>query len=213
MATKTLTVPARSLFDIEDDYQSLLETQEGGIDPAQEEAFKADLAIALKSAIEKRERFGQFILACERRVEALKTEAKRILDQAAIYERAADRARDYGASVIESLGKDAKGKYRKLEGNTVVLSLRAGSDRVEFTDEASVPSEYKTLTISLPAWEWEAFIEACQDRIPISTGHLIKSIKKVEVHTSKTEVKKAIERGIEVPGADIKFGSPSLIVK
>ena len=218
MASSTMELqkaPGSSLFELEQAYQAFLDTDEAGVPVELEPEFREQEAIALKTAVEKRERFGQFVLACERRVAALKAEAKRITDQAAMYERAAERARAYGASVIESLGKDAKGKYRKLEGNTVVLSLRAGSPRVEFTDEAAVPSEYKTLTITVPATEWEKHMRRCLAVCP-EDGQLLEilsDVSKVDVHVSKTKVKEAIERGKEVPGADVRYGDPSLVIK
>jgi hypothetical protein len=212
MQSETAIAPKRSLFDIEDDYRALIETEEGGIDPQYEAEFREALAHALKTAVDKREAFAQFILGCERRVTALKAEAKRLMDQAATYERAADRARAYGASVIESLGTDAKGKHKKLEGNTVVLSLRAASSRVEFTDESKVPSDYKVLTITVPAKAWEEHIADFLE----SRGYLpgiLRAIERVDVHTSKTAVKQAIENGMQIEGADIKWGEPTLQIR
>jgi hypothetical protein len=205
-----------SLFEIEEDYAALVNTEDL-VSPEDQESFKQELAVALKTAVDKRERFGQFILACERRSIALKAEAKRMLDQAATCDRAAERAREYGAGVIESLGTDAKGKYRKLEGNTVVLSLRAPSSRVDFPDEAKVPSEFKTLTITLPATAWERHIEWCRvifDDYGIGEhSPILNAVTNVAVHTSKTAVKKAIENGRQVEGADLKWSSPTLQIK
>ncbi len=216
MPTEALELtPARSLFDIEDDYAALLNTDDL-VEPQDQEQFKQELAHALKTAVDKRERFGQFILTAERRRDALKAEAKRLMDQAAMYDRAAERAREYGANVIESFGQDAKGKYRKLEGNTVVLSLRAGSSRVEFTDEAAVPSDYKALEITVSAKAWEEHIEACYGAHFEDVDELVKitdQIKHVEVIISKPAVKQAIDSGHDVPGADLRFGSPTLVIR
>lgn len=49
-----------------------------------------------------------------------------------------------------------KGKRKKLEGNTITLSLRGCDKRAEVTDEAAVPTKYKRVTVTLPAetWSW-----------------------------------------------------------
>jgi hypothetical protein len=49
------------------------------------------------------------------------------------------RMESYVARVIESLGLDAKGKRKKLEGNTITLALHGCDKRAEVTDEAAVP--------------------------------------------------------------------------
>jgi hypothetical protein len=225
VASETAIAPAKvdTLFEIEETYAAFLDT-EALVRPEDEQAFRAELATSLKQAVEKRERFGQFILGCERRVAALKAEAKRLIDQADAYERAADRASQYGAWVIEQLGTDGKGKHRRLEGTTCVLSLRAGSARVEFSDEAVVPSEFKTLTITVPAVAWEQHIARYREMRgmlgdllaagpPPDQPSIVEAITRVDVHTSKTAVKKAIEGGREIPGADLKFGDSTLQVK
>jgi hypothetical protein len=66
----------------------------------------------------------------------------------------------YVMRVIDSLGLDDKGKRKKLEGNTITMSLRGCDKRAEITDEAAVPTKYKRVIITLPADTWGLVCDA-----------------------------------------------------
>ena len=56
--------------------------------------------------------------------------------------------------ILRNLGKDAKGKWLKLEGNTSSFSLKNLPPSTTITDEAAVPKAYKTVNVTLPAPLW-----------------------------------------------------------
>jgi hypothetical protein len=215
MPTETLT-----LYNVEENLQSLLDT-EALVDPEQEAQFKAELAESLKYAVEKRDRIAQCLLTWEHKRGAIAAEMARLKALDATYKRAEARLEKYVVGVIEGLGKDAGGKYRKLAGETAVLSVKQNPPSTVFTDEAAVPSEFKTLTITVPAQAWEHHIEV-YDYLRAQSGYLpafngpaaiLTAINKTEVSIDKRAVKAAIEAGETVPGADVKFGELSLQVK
>src|ERR1051326_8038151 len=80
--------------------------------------------------------------------------------RAGFYQRVYLRMEAYISRVIESLGLDAKGKRRKLEGKTVTFSLHGCDKRVGRTNESAVPSRYKRVTLTLPVDLWEQVIDA-----------------------------------------------------
>ena len=65
------------------------------------------------------------------------------------YSRAFGQMEAYVSRVIESLGLDAKGKRKKLEGTTITFSLHSCDKRAEITDEMAVPSRSAKCGLSL----------------------------------------------------------------
>ena len=108
---------------------------------------------------------------------------------------------------IENLGTDSKGKYRTLEGKTTTFSLRACPPSVDVTDESAVPSEYKTLTLKLPAVTWEQLLDGLdiEQRVAV-----LGQVRGPEVTIEKRSIKAAIDGGADVPGAGLASGRHSL---
>ncbi len=202
---------ALSLYSLEDTYLSLIDT-EGAVPAEQEAEFKEALAVALKSAVAKRDAVGQFILHCEAMAEASRAEQKRLAARAKTFDNAAERLKSYVLGIIEAGGTDEKGKYRKLDGNTVSLIPKANPASVEITDIEAVPSEYKTLTFSVPAVEWDDHIEGCREMIG-SLPLILLAISKPSVSVDKAALAKALKSGAMVPGCDLKTDSMRLEVK
>ena len=119
----------------------------------------------------------------ESQIALARTEAKRLQERERLYARALARMEDYVSRVIESLGKDAKGKRKKLEGNTITLSLHGCDKRVEITDESVVPTKYKRITITLPAEVWELLCDSLDLAVRELALGEVRS-PRVEVNTS-----------------------------
>jgi hypothetical protein len=147
-----------SLYALESDLGALLESAET-VTPEQEQQYRAELAEALQRTVEKRDRVAQFLAHCESQAELAKAEIKRLQDRRQFFERAAERMRSRVAWIIEQMGADEQGRWRRLEGKTATLSLRKLPDVLQVDDESVIPSEYKNLLIELPAAAWERHIE------------------------------------------------------
>jgi hypothetical protein len=215
MPTEALT-----LYNVEENLQSLLDT-EALVEPDQEAQFRTDLAESLRAAAGKRDQVAHRILDWVHKRGAIKAERDRLKALDEKYDRAIKRLEKYVVDVIEGYGKNDKGKYRELAGETTVLGVRRNPSSVLITDEAAVPSEYKALTITVPAQVWERHLEV-YDYLRSQSGYLpafngpaaiLTAINKTEVSIDKRAVKAAIEAGGTVPGADVKFGELSLQVK
>lgn len=208
MSSTALALPfAPSLYEIEQDLAALLDT-EALVTEEQEAEFRGDLAVALEASVEKRDRVGQFLRHCDMQAANCDTEIKRLQERKKSFEAAEGRMRQYVQLVIEGLGPDAKGKPKKLEGKAITFSLRACPVSVEIADPGLVPSAYKTVTVTLPMPLWQSVLASVPDldRNPL---HVSKAIETI----SRTAVKAAIDRGEEVPGADLNIGGYSLVVK
>ena len=190
------------LYELEHDLLELLDTE--GLVPAEQEAeFQVVLYEQLKTTVSKRDRVGQFIRGCELQAANSKEEKQRQAARQAMYEHAAEKAREWTGKVIESLGRDEKGKWRKLEGNTVTLSLRNNPQGVKILDEAEIPPEYKNISIKLSAVTWESIIMALPDAQRASVIQEVDA-NSPKLEVSKTKIKKAFENGDEVAGADLE---------
>jgi len=199
-------VTAAPLYVIEEYLAALVETAEL-VPEDQERAFQAEFEAALTTAVEKRDRVGQFFAHLEQQIDFAKLEIDRLRQRKASYERAVERLEQYVIATIEHLGKDAKGKHRRLEGRTVTFSLRGCPPSVEVTDEAAVPAAFKALTIKLPATLWEVMLNALdvEERTVV-----LQQVRNPDVAVDKRGVKAAIERGAFVAGAELITGKHSL---
>lgn len=128
---------ALTLYSIEEGLQALLDTEE--CVPAEQTEFRADLAEALKTAVEKRDRVAAFIMHCRAQAEFAAAEIERLRKRKEQFENAAERLREYVGSVMAQMG------VRKLEGRTSTFSLRKKPDTVIVTDTEAVPAGYKNV--------------------------------------------------------------------
>jgi len=135
-------VTAAPQYVIETYLAALIETAEL-VGPEQEQEFRAEFQSVLTTAVEKRDRVGQFLAHLEHQIEFASFEIERLKQRKATFERALARLETYVIETIESLGSDDKGKYPTLEGNTTTFSLRVCPPSVEVTDEAAIPADFK----------------------------------------------------------------------
>lgn len=212
--TTALATIARSLYDIEQELDAFVET-ESLVTSEQEDEFAVELARALQASIEKRDRVGQFIRHCELQADNCDIEIKRLQERKRTYQLAEKRMRLYVQHVIESLGPDTKGRPKKLEGKAITFSLRAKPAAVEIIDEQLIPAEYKAISLTLPLELWQTLCdEVCNDDEEDPLWSDVKrATEKATCSVTKAAVKAAIDRGEEVPGADLSIGGYSLIVK
>ena len=199
-------VTAASLYMIEDHLAALIETAEL-VSTEQEQEFRAEFQAALTAAVDKRDRVGQFLAHLEQQIGFARFEIDRLRQRKATFERTLERVEQYVIDTIENLGTDAKGKYRKLEGKTTTFSLRGCPPSVEVSDEAAIPSEYKTFTLKLPAVTWEQLLDGLGIE---QRSAILDQVKSPEVFVEKRSIKTAIDGGADVPGAGLAIGKHSL---
>ena len=199
-------VTAAPLYVIEDHLAALIETAEL-VSAEQEQEFRAEFQTALTAAVEKRDRVGQFLAHLEHQIDFAKFEIDRLRLRKATCECALARLESYVIETIENLGTDGKGKYRTLEGKTNTFSLRACPPSVEVTDESAVPSDYRTLTLKLPAVTWEQLLDGLDIE---QRASVLGQVKSPEVSVDKRSIKAAMDGGADVPGAGLVTGRHTL---
>jgi hypothetical protein len=140
-------------------------------------------------------------------IDFAKFEIDRLRVRKTAFERALARVEVYVVETIEKLGVDDKGKYRRLEGKTTTFSIRGCPPSVEFTDEAAIPSEYKTLILKLPSVTWEQILDGLDIE---QRASVLGQVKSPEVFVEKRPTKAAIDGGVDVSGAGMVMGRHSL---
>lgn len=219
--------PRTSMFALEESLQAMLDSAELA-EPDQQAAFAADLEAALAVSVAKRDRTQGFLVHAESLAAKAAAEIKRLQARKAFYEAVVARVEFSVARVIRNLGIE-KGKYKTLQGETVTFSVRRCPATVAITDEAAVPSSFKTVTITLPALSWEALLDSLELE---ARAKLLDEIKRPDSAVNKSAVKEAIEaaapagwkdalkeegalplRVESVPGAAILPGDLSLVRK
>jgi len=199
-------VTAAPLYVIEDQLAALIETAEL-VSPEQELEFRTEFVAALNAAVEKRDRVGQFMAHLEQQIDFAHFEIDPLKQRKALCERTLDRLEQYVIETIEHLGTDSKGKCRRLEGKTTTFSLRACPPSVEVVEERAVPSDYKVLTLRLPAVVWERLLDGLdiEERAAVAG-----QVRSPEVTVDKRSIKAALDGGATVPGAILVTGRHSL---
>jgi hypothetical protein len=186
-----------TLYELEEQLAALVETQAGGIPPELEQQFLTELEATLKSTADKRDRVGQFLNHLEAQKQFADAEIRRLEERRARLAAALERLEAYVIRVIQGLGME-KGKYRKLEGNTITLRIQRCPDSVEVADAAAVPLDYQKAEVTLPAALWEPILDQLDFDFRVQVNA---AIRKIELDVSKTAIKAAIDAGAEVPGA------------
>ena len=162
-------VTAAPLYEVEEYLAALIETAEL-VSPEQEEEFRLELEASLATAIDKRDRVGQFMSHLEQQVDFAKFEIERLRRRRSVYELALERIQKYVIGTIEHLGRDQRGKFRRLEGRTVTFSVRECPQSVDVSDESLVPDRYRILTLKLPAVVWGELLDSLEaDRRAVSS--------------------------------------------
>jgi hypothetical protein len=190
-----------TLYDAEESLTALLDSAEL-VTPEQEEAFLAEFEQALTTAVDKRDRVAGRLAKLEAQQTFAAAEIKRLQEYKQAKEAEQERLEKYITHVILHLGKDAKGKYRKLEGNSSSLSLRGCAPSVDVVDGVAIPLDYETATVTLPASAWN-------DILNVMPGLQ----RVVNLQPDKRAIKAAIEAGVEVPGARLITDKTTVVRK
>ena len=199
-------VTAAPLYTIEAYLAALIESAEF-VPPEQEQEFRAEFQSALMTAVDKRDRVGQFMAHLEQQIEFANHELDRLRQRKVTFERALARLESYVIETIERLGTDAKGRYQILEGRTTTFSVHRCPPSVDVKDELAVPPHFKTLLLRVPALMWEQFLDGLDiDERAAILAH----VQTVEVKVDKRSIKAAIDSGAEVTGANVISGRHSL---
>ena len=202
--------PTETLFTIEDDLQALLNSEDL-VSEDQIEQFKVEFAAKLASAVEKRQRVGEFIRFCELMQSNCEAEIKRLDALRNSYAAAQERCEEFVIYTIEQLGRDPRGKHRKLAGHTVTISVAQNPDSVDVVDPERIPDRFQNMELKLPRDVWKrvlASFEKREDAEGQETAAVLRSAGENATRSvNKTAIREQMKTGMEIPGADLKIGN------
>lgn len=190
---------ADSMYSLEDGLLALIDSEEL-ITEEREQEFQAVLAEQFRKAVAKRDSVGRFIRHCETMAEASKAEEVRLRDRRKFYERAAEKMRGYVKCILEMLGPDDRGSWRRLDGNTFSFFLRDNNPSVRITNAEAIPDRFKDITMTVPADIMHEVLSAVPGDL---RQRFIQSVKNTQIDIPKAPIRKAFESGDLVEGADL----------
>lgn len=192
----TLPEEPHTLGDILDDLLAWEETM--ALAPTDEARAEITSEIATRQAnlIAKVDRFAAVMRRLEHEAAWEKAESERHSGRRRRYEAAYQRMEAYAIHHMH------EANLRKLEGQGAALKLRPGNGAVVITDEAAVPEEFKTVTVTMPLVQWIELMQAAGLNDPLRYAP---QSANASISIPKDPVKKAIKAGREIPGADISF--------
>lgn len=209
MATTALT-----LYEAEDNLLALMNTLpmvEDGGDETQLLAILDDIATASQAAVAKRDGYIRFIRHLDTLIDQIPEEVKRLRAHGEMLEKHRDRVKHHVARVMaETIPEPPKGRGRSLQGTLGTLGFRRGMAGVEVTNLEALPLHLRRATVTMLASDW-AFI--VNELWPKQSNPGPLALTKVQEEPSKSLIKEAIESGQSVPGADIKFGPDTVIIR
>lgn len=221
MSTQAIAKHHVSLYELENDLVALMDTDEL-VSEEQRQQFEVELEEALKNTVAKRDRLAGFISHCEQMQSASAQEIKRLQDRKKHFKSMEDRAREYAKRVIESLGYDEKGNTRKLEGVTATFSLRRNPAKLVITDEQKIADYYRDVSVFCPKpivdWVIEQ-LDRIDDDAPSWANkdrperEEFKAAVGAVSSINNQRIKRALEMGLDVPGADLQIDSTSVQVR
>jgi hypothetical protein len=201
-------IKAVTIRDVASDLRAFADTIDGMEvdDPAREQAL-LDMSRAAVQSRTKVDAFVQFIRRVESEQEFIQCEIDRLTVRKAGLARMEESLKDYAVRAMKENG------IRKFDGNCSTLSLRKKPDTCLIEDEAAVPSEYKTLTITIPATKWEEHIAWAQADDADGAQMLLDAVSKTDVKIDRKRLLAALKQHEEIPGADLKWGDDGLQIK
>jgi len=206
MDTKALT-----LYSVEEELLALLDTEEMVEGEDERYAILNEIAEANHAAVAKRDNVIRFLNHVDHQVAGIKVEQDRLARLKKTYENGKKRFEDYIVKVIEEFAPPAKRGSPKLEGSIGVLSIAKKPATVQVDDPTLLP--YPLLDVDVRI-DGETFKEI---RVVLglagADGIVAELTRQATYIPKKIEIKRAIQAGQIIPGADIKFGGNRLVVK
>jgi hypothetical protein len=192
---------AVSLYAIQESLAALADSE--ALVPAEEqEAFAAELRATRTAAAAKVDAVSRFLAHVESQAQLAAAEIAALQKRKALYERASRRVKALILRTVQALGRDTKGKWQRLEGNTSTLAIKGCTQAVEISDEAAVPLRFKRTTVTMPAELWERLV----DSLPMGLACDVMDAARPRVEVSLSAVKAAIDAKETVPGAELGGG-------
>jgi hypothetical protein len=199
-----------TLYELEDTLQAFVNTIAMAEEPAARDAILAEIGQALKKTKEKRDAVVAFLSHCEQQQKFADAEIERIQKRRALITRVRVELECHLVRVIDQFAVPDRRGMKRMEGNFSSMRLQKNPDSVAITDEQALPAAWKDVILTMPAHVWEALLQRLdlEDRAVFE-----KHVKKREFKPDKRAIAGELKNGMEIPGADLKFGELRLVIE
>lgn len=184
---------SRTLFDIEESLVLLGEAIADAEELTPE--LQADFERYLGTARAKRDNVARFRSECDCQAEAAKKEIATLSKRRKRFERKIERLDRMLLTVFAAMN------VPYLEGNFYTLSKVKNPDSVDIIDLDTLNNEYKRVSVSMPAEDWQLLLESISDE---RRKEVISRLFKHEVTPELADIKPVLTRQEAVPGACLK---------
>jgi hypothetical protein len=158
VSTAVATTKPITLYEIVEELQFFLDTEEAGVPADLAEQFQAELLEKNVQAAAKVDDWIRAFRVIEHQIAFLKEEKARLGEQQTRLENGQKRMRRYLAPIVDMLpAPPMKGKQqpaKKLTGNIGTISLRKGSESLEVATASNLPTALCDVTVRMSATNW-----------------------------------------------------------
>jgi len=198
-----------SLYEFEDVLQALTNSIALAEDESAREAILAEIGQALRKTKEKRDAIVAFLRHCEEQQKFADAEIERIERRKAFIRKVEEQLENYVVRLIEQFAEPDRKGMQRLDGNVSSMRIQKNPDSILITDLKAVPSTYKHVTLTMPAYVWDALL-ACVGRE--DWKEFASYMEKVEYRADKKAIAGKLKNGVVIAGADLKFGGHRLVI-
>ena len=198
-----------TLYDLEDNLQALANSIALAEDEGARQIILDEIGQALCKTKEKRDAVVAFLRLCELQRKFADTEIERIERRKAFIRSVQDQLENYVAQLIEQFAPPDRKGVQHLEGNVSSMRIQKNPDSVLIKDLNALPSAFKHVTLSMPAYVWEALLNC----VSLDERKEFESrVEKTEYRPDKKAIAGELKNGMAIPGADMKFGGYRLVI-
>ncbi len=212
MATELVKSPTNTctLYELEDHLQALANSIAMAEDEPTRQIILDEIGRALRRTKEKRDAVVAFLRHCELQQKFADAETERIEKRKAFIETVSEQLERYVVQLIEQFAQPDRKGIQRLEGDVSSMRIQRNPDSVLITDLNAIPLAYKHVTVTMPAYVWEALLV----RVSAEDRKVFESrVDKVEARPDKKAIGAELRNGIAITGADLKFGGHRLVIE
>jgi Siphovirus Gp157 len=211
MATELVKSPACActLYELEDNLQALANSIALAEEEPTRQLILDEIGQALRKTKEKRDTVVAFLRHCELQQKFADAEIERIGKRKAFIASVEEQLESYVVQLIEQFAPPDRKGVQRLEGNISSMRIQKNPDSVLITDLNSIPPAYKHVTLTMPAYVWEALLNSIglDDRKEFESR-----VEKAEYRPDKKAIGGELKNGAAIDGADLKFGGHRLVI-
>ena len=210
MASELITRPnVCTLYELEDNLQALVDSIDLAEEPSARALILDEIGQALRKLKEKRDAVAAFLHHCKLQQKFADDEIERIQKRKAFIARVQEELESYLVQIIEQFAAPDQRGIQRLEGNFSTLRIQKNPDSVLVTDLDAIPLAFKQAVLTMPAYVWEALLQ----RVGLEERKTFEAhIQKLEFRPDKKTIGAELKNGVDVPGADLKFGDLRLVI-